>query len=398
MPVITHVKTTTSAHFLGLTGATGVEYFMWGDTRYYLVSASASGDLILFREQNNAFAIVDTLDLSAAFGFQFHGDIFSDAQGGGAPTVFVLGGVADAEVNSVTVSASGFGSTDQSGEDLQTSVPSDLVTVTLNQTDYIIYQVSGHNGLEVAESDGNGYDPVSSLVDTSDLPLGDVSAIATATVGDSIYVFAASAFDTGLAAFTLTDTGDLTLVDTVSPQGGSGFWLPQTLTTVTVGAYTFLLMGSAGTNSITSYLIKEDGTLIETDHLLDDGITRFQGVTEIVGFEVDGRGFIAATGSDDGFSIIEVLENGDLVHIGTVEDDFETALQNVSDLDVGVDSGIAVIVTVSDTDHGISEFEFDPSQAPPEPTHSGYEHPLPEGVDAEDLVERGDLQEDVFLF
>ena len=105
---------------------------------------------------------------------------------------------------------------------------------------------------------------------------GDVAAFASVPVGTATYLFTASAFDAGLNSFSIDANGTLQLIDSVAPSEASGFSLPQALETVALNGQAYLLLASAGTNSITSYVVGNDGTLTETDHLIDTTNTRFK--------------------------------------------------------------------------------------------------------------------------
>ena len=87
----------------------------------------------------------------------------------------------------------------------------------------------------------------------------DISAFTTVDIVGKSFLFAASAFDAGLSSFRVGRHGNLHLKDTVAPSDGSGFHLPQALETVAVGGQNYVLMGSAGTDSITVYSVAKNG-------------------------------------------------------------------------------------------------------------------------------------------
>lgn len=165
---------------------------------------------------------------------------------------------------------------------------------------------------------------------------GDVAAFASVPVGAATYLFTASAFDAGLNSFSVGANGGLELIDSVAPSEASGFSLPQALETVALNGQAYLLMASAGTNSITSYVVGNDGTLTETDHLIDTTNTRFQDAGVLESFTYDDRGFILAAGSDDGLTLLEISTRGTLSVLAVLADDFNTTLNNITDIEVAI--------------------------------------------------------------
>ena len=186
---------------------------------------------------------------------------------------------------------------------------------------------------------------------------GDLSAMATATVGGTAYVLAASASGDGVASYSVNPaTGALSLVGGIGAQEGLGVNTPTALETVTIGAATYAIMGSAGSSSISVVAVAADGSLTATDHALDTLDTRFDGVTALETVTVGDRVFVIAGGADDGLTLFTLLPDGTLVHLQTISDTHATTLDNVAAIGaVQVGSDIQIFVS-SQSEPGISQF------------------------------------------
>ncbi len=187
----------------------------------------------------------------------------------------------------------------------------------------------------------------------------DVAAFASVSVGAETYLFTASAFDAGLNSFSIGANGTLQLIDSVAPSDASGFSLPQALETVVANGQTYLLMGSAGTDSITVYAVGTGGTLAEVDHVIDGIDTRFDNIDVLESFTHGGRSFVLASGSDDGLTLLEVSERGTLSVLAVLVDDFDTTLNNITDIEVAIlGSDIHAFVS-SGVENGFTQIRID---------------------------------------
>ncbi|MEM7441050.1 MAG: hypothetical protein AAF393_15745 [Pseudomonadota bacterium] len=240
-------------------------------------------------------------------------------------------------------------------------------TITVGSSTYFYSQAINSSVLHVYRVEVNfSFSQVQTIADTSSTYLGDVSALATTEAFGNDYLFVASAFDGGLSSYEVGSNGTLSLRDTVTPGDGQGFYLPSSLLAVDVGSTDFVIMGSSGTSSLTVYRVESNGDLTEVDHLLDTLETRFQGVTQLATFSFDGKNYVLAAGNDDGISALEIGNDGQLTHRGSVADTYDSTLDNISGLDVEIVDDQVFVIVSSPTDHGITvlELTFD---EPPDP-------------------------------
>ncbi|MBE9476078.1 MAG: hypothetical protein IME92_02970, partial [Proteobacteria bacterium] len=187
----------------------------------------------------------------------------------------------------------------------------------------------------------------------------DVAAFASVSIGEETYLFTASAFDAGLNSFNIDANGVMHLIDSVAPSDASGFSLPQALQTITVNGQAYLLMASAGTNSLTVYVVGTGGALTEVDHLIDGIDTRFDDASVLESFTYEGRGFILAAGSDDGLTLIEISARGTLSVLAVLADDFDTTLNNITDIEVAILGTEIHAFVSSGVENGFTQIRID---------------------------------------
>ncbi len=195
--------------------------------------------------------------------------------------------------------------------------------------------------------------------DNNNRSLGDISDFATVTTKKGTYLFAASSMDAGLTSFKVEKWGGLKQKDVVKPADDTGFSNPTVLDVAHVGKRAFLLMGAAGSDTITVYRIGNNGRLKEVDSVMDDLDSRFQNVSVIDSFSYGGRTFIIAGGSDGGLTLFELDHRGKLFEITSITDQLDTTLDSVSALNVVVIGDDIQVFVSSSTEDGITQFDLD---------------------------------------
>ncbi|ORE92065.1 hemolysin-type calcium-binding protein [Aurantimonas sp. 22II-16-19i] len=163
------------------------------------------------------------------------------------------------------------------------------------------------------------------LRDDASLELSGVRGIEVVYVGDRVFVYTAGEYDDGVSAFELLPDGSLApisfYVDDSTTQllDGAG-----SLTSVTVGARTFLYANAYYDDAITAFEVAADGTLSVVGTVQDDGTGTLEldgtyGRMEIV--NVGGNDFLIATGYlDDGLSIFRIGADGTLTNTVSFDD------------------------------------------------------------------------------
>lgn len=354
------ISTVVDDNFLELMGVSDLKFVTIGADNFLFVASEADGSVTGFRiTAAGAPEWISTLSLSATSGTFAVGYI--DIVDIGGVLTLLPSARFDDDVVAYRIDTSGhigppvsqpLGSPNLGYFSLTHSVDvagkTFLFTVTRGVSGIAGYQMSANNsfaGQTVYSSTTFDY-------------FGDVSAFASVQTSGVTYLFTASAFDAGLNSFKVGVNGDLQLIDSVANTDASGFSLPQALETINVSGQSYLVMASAGTDSLTVYAVGSGGSLSEVDHLIDGVNTRFNGASVLDSFSLNGHSYILAAGSDDGLTLLEISAGGQLTFISVLADDFGTTLNNISSIEV-VQIGLEIHAFVgSGTENGFTQIKI----------------------------------------
>ncbi|MEL7183939.1 MAG: DUF4214 domain-containing protein, partial [Pseudomonadota bacterium] len=178
----------------------------------------------------------------------------------------------------------------------------------------------------------------------------DIFALHAVTLGGVPHLLAASVGDGTISTLRVEAGGEMTLVAQTGLRETLPIATPTQLETVTLAGQTYVLVGAAGTSSVSVLRVKDSGGLVPTDQVGDELTTRFQGVAVLKTVTLDDRAYVVAGGADDGLTLMELLPGGRLMHRATLADDLQMALTNPSALSVTArDGGIDLHVTGAHT-------------------------------------------------
>ena len=231
-------------------------------------------------------------------------------------------------------------------------------------------EVNGVAHLFVSASDGSGLSgfilndagTVQTTVSVSDSVqsyLENVSDMALAEVNGAAYLYAGSATEHGVSGFRVGSDGGLQPVESFGMAQSLPVQTVTALETAEVAGHDFLLVAGAGSSSLSVLAVGDDGTLSVRDHVIDDLPTRFSGVTQLEVVALDGHVFVLAAGDDDGVSLFRLTAEGRLVHLDTMPDGLDRALNGVSGLAAQADDSGLNILTTSAGEGGLSLFRVD---------------------------------------
>ncbi len=191
----------------------------------------------------------------------------------------------------------------------------------------------------------------------------DVAALSVVTVGQSQILLAAMSGGDAIASMRIGATGVPVAAASLGAQDGIGIAAPTAIATATLGGTVYAIAGSAGTGSLAVMSVGADGALALTDYVLDTLGTRFAHVTAVEAVTVGDRVYVLAAGSDDGVSLLTLLPGGRLLYLGAVEDTAATTLDNVSALAATAVDGRIALFVASGTEPGLTEFSIGLGQA-----------------------------------
>ncbi|MEM9716464.1 MAG: M10 family metallopeptidase C-terminal domain-containing protein [Pseudomonadota bacterium] len=359
MVELTHFDTVFDNISDALTAAADARFLWIGDDLFVVTGSAANGDLALFRLSDQGLQLVDELTYGADTGTNYLQDLEVLNQNSLGAMIAPIGRADDAAA-AIDVTANGFGTVYSGGTSSTAHHLTTGLMVDVGGRSILYHGNTTSNGVHATRIMGDGtFKAKHSVPDSPDVTLNDVSALASIDAYGKQFLFAASAFGAGANSFRIGKHGNLHVKDVILPEDGSGFTTPQSITAVHAADGAYVVLASAGTSSLTVYELKKNGDLIETDHWIDSGHTRFQSASEVTSFAYENRAFVLAAGGDDGISLMEVLPGGSLYHHMSIADDFDAALNNISGLDVVLDQGIAYVSATSGVDHGVSIHQID---------------------------------------
>lgn len=156
---------------------------------------------------------------------------------------------------------------------------------------------------------------LSSLSDSAKSYLGDVSALTSVEVAGRSFLLAASALENGVSLFEIEADGSASFVDAMGAADGLPVGGPAALQSAKIGDTQYVVVAGTLSSSLSVLRVNEMGVLFVEDHMIDDRTTRFDHVAALDMFTYAGRVFVVVAGTDAGVSVVELLPNGRLSHM-----------------------------------------------------------------------------------
>lgn len=269
----------------------------------------------------------------------------------------ILSALALDEAGAITGTTSFIGGTGFQGDLVH------LISAQIDGTTYIYAAHRGLGGVTTYVLDETHQLTLSSNGDanTSAVTYGEeISAFLRVESGGGTFLLATHPALDSIVSYRLGADGLPQTVDSLGAPDGLGVATPTTLATATAWGSTFVVMGAAGSSSLTVMELDANGQLTPLDHIIDTRDTRFQRVTSLEVVSLDDRVFVLVGGADDGFSLFELLPGGRLYHLGSVADTATLTLNNVTALAATAQDGQIQLFASSETEAGISQFTIDP--------------------------------------
>lgn len=176
--------------------------------------------------------------------------------------------------------------------------------------------------------------PLQHLVGAGGVTGYDVLALTTAQTASGPILLTVAAQGNSLSAYRIDASGRALLCDHLSPADGLAINAPNLLQTLHFAGRDLVLLGAAGTGSVTVLDLTAAGHLQVLDQVNDDLTSRFQGISVLQAVSLAGRAFVLAGGADDGLTLMTLLPDGRLLALETIADSLTTALADLSALAV----------------------------------------------------------------
>lgn len=242
-----------------------------------------------------------------------------------------------------------------------------LTSVELDQGHSAVYASGAASGSDTAlmgwrlDSDGRVLGRVATAGAEAGYDLSGTVVLATGagSATSSQVLLVADDSGLGLRSFRINgQSGALSLLDTFGPDQGLGLTTPTALQVFAAFGTRWVIVGAAGSSSLSVLQLGEEGSLSLSDHLIDNLQTRFGGLTALEVVQVDGHVFVLAAGSDDGLSLFRLVPGGQLVHMQSLSHDTGLGLQNVTALEAAVLGDQLQIFVSSQATAGITQFSI----------------------------------------
>ncbi|PRY75987.1 putative secreted protein (type I secretion substrate) [Yoonia maritima] len=235
-----------------------------------------------------------------------------------------------------------------------------FTTVDLGTSRFAVYGgLVGADGLGQITFDRSG--TISAQTTTAGIAgtyTDQISATTTTAIDGQNFLLTASMTGNGVTSWSIDQTGALSAVDNLGTDQELWIDVPTVMTTTVVNGQTYVLLGAAGSDSISVMQLNPDGNMILRDHVLDGLETRFGGISALEVINHNGQTFVIAGGADDGISVFILLEGGQLLPRGHIADTTEMGLDNISALAVnGHGNGLDIYVA-SSSEIGITKLRF----------------------------------------
>ncbi|WP_342077120.1 calcium-binding protein [Yoonia sp. SS1-5] len=238
------------------------------------------------------------------------------------------------------------------------------VTATLTDGTLAVYgTIAGDPGMAALFFTSAGTLAAHAVMQPATAPVEQVAALATASTDTQTFLLTADTAENAIVSWTIGTDGALAVADTLTPEDGLWISAPSVIETASVNGSDYVILGAAGSNSLSVMAIGPDGALDLRDHIIDSRDTRFAGVTSLEVVTHQDRTFVIAGGADDGISIFLLLDGGQLVARDHIADTTLTSLDNISALAArGNDDGLDIFVA-SSSETGVTQLRYDTGPA-----------------------------------
>lgn len=233
------------------------------------------------------------------------------------------------------------------------------IALEVNGRSFLVSSQWGKSGFQAYRvRDDLSLEHKKTWADTDSVYAGDITAMGSAQVEGRSYFFVTSGQDAGVSSYWMGQWGNVKQRGSVGVEDGLWVSAPSAIATATVGGQLFVILGSAGSDSLSVLRVNKWGGLFVESHYLDTLDTRFGNVQALETFTIGNRSFLLAGGGDDGISLFEINPGGSLYHIETIADQVSTTLMDLTALKALYLNG-TIQVFASGSDPGFSQFQID---------------------------------------
>lgn len=271
-----------------------------------------------------------------------HGLVLTEMDGA---SVLLIHGRYGRDIDAVRLDADG-GFGDDFTLHMQDSAPGALTALVASPGAELIVTASRHaSGLTVWDRSGTTLAKVGEAVWEEMLGANDVFALSIVQLGGQARLLALSSGGNSLLNFALGPEGQLDDMHRLGVQEGLFTQHPDHLEIVQLEGQSYALLGASGSSSLAVVALEAGGRMTLRDHVRDDLGTRFNDLSVLEALTLEGQVYVLAGGADDGLSLMTLLPGGRLLHLDTLPQGVEMALDNPAGLALtGGTAGIDIVV------------------------------------------------------
>ncbi|MCV6825653.1 MULTISPECIES: calcium-binding protein [Halocynthiibacter] len=195
----------------------------------------------------------------------------------------------------------------------------------------------------------------------SSIASSDIAALDGISTTQSDFILLGSHSENSISTYKVDTDGSLIFQSALGAEHGLGISEITEISTAEANGNSYAIIAARESSSLSVVRVNDNGALTATDHIIDDLNTRFKHVTSLETTVYNGTTYVLAGGADDGLSLFSLLPNGRLFHLASVEDTSQLQLENVSAVAMTEIGEALQIFAASSTETGISQFSFDVS-------------------------------------
>ncbi len=309
------------------------------------------GSGIFVPEQESAPADASMAQASGSMALQVdegQGRLFIYGTDGGL-TMSVIG--ADGTIGAASVVSTSAGTLDAvTGMTVIPDASGDLAALThYGQAGFQLFGIGSAGDLTQTDQ----------IADTEKSYVADVTDSASVLLGGGSYLLTISAGENGLTSYLITASGEAILTDSLGNRDGLWISGAAAVQTAEVGGQTFAIIASVTSDSLSVVRVNDMGCLFLADHVTDDLDSRFRGASALDVFEIAGRSFVVAGGSDAGLTIFEILPGGELSHVSSTAFEPGQGMGNIASIDAAVIGDLVQIFVIEESGTRLQVFEAD---------------------------------------
>lgn len=226
-------------------------------------------------------------------------------------------------------------------------------------TDIAVVAQRGAAGLRVFTLSASGaMVQVATITDGPKAYLADISDLASVTIGPDRYLLVLSGLENGVTSYKIAANGAVQFIDSLGNRDGLAITGPAAVQMVEIGGQQFAVIASTISDSLSVVRINASGCLFQTDHLIDNRDTRFADVAALDLFQANGRSFVVAAGSDAGLSLFELLPGGKIEPLASFALETGAGIGTVVAIEAVVLGDKAAILMTDASGAGIYHYEL----------------------------------------